>query len=73
MFFFPISKFSYKLIRFLLNSSIVKSDNEMGKFFYQNMQWLSPPVISFFIISKFSYKLISFLVNSSIGKSDNEM
>ena len=32
--FFPISEFSYKLIRFLLHSSIVKSDNEIGKFFY---------------------------------------
>ena len=28
--FFPISEFSYKLIRFLLYSSIVKSDNEIG-------------------------------------------
>ena len=32
--FFPISEFSYRLIRFLLNSSIVKSDNEIGKFSY---------------------------------------
>ena len=31
---FPISEFSYKLIRFLLNSSVVKSDNEIGKFSY---------------------------------------
>ena len=30
--FFPISEFYYKLIRFLLHSSIVKSDNEIGKF-----------------------------------------
>ena len=30
--FFPTSVFSYKLIRFLLHSSIVKSDNEIGKF-----------------------------------------
>ena len=29
--FFLISEFSYKLIRLLLNSSIVKSDNEEGK------------------------------------------
>ena len=29
--FFPISEFSYKLIRFLLNSSIIKSDNEIEK------------------------------------------
>ena len=29
-----ISEFSYKLIRFLLHSSIVKSDNEIGKFSY---------------------------------------
>jgi hypothetical protein len=27
---FPISEFSYKLIRFLLNKSTVKSDNEIG-------------------------------------------
>ena len=32
--FFPISKFSYKLVRFLINSSIIKSDNEIGKFSY---------------------------------------
>ena len=31
--FFLNSKFSYKLIRFLLNSSIVKSDNEIWKFY----------------------------------------
>ena len=30
--FFLISEFSYKLIRFLLNSSVVKSDYEIGKF-----------------------------------------
>ena len=30
--FFPISEFSCKLIRFLLHSSIIKSDNEIGKF-----------------------------------------
>ena len=30
--FFSISEFSYKLIRLLLNSSVVKSDNEMSKF-----------------------------------------
>ena len=29
--FFPISEFSYKRITFLLHSSIVKSDNEIGK------------------------------------------
>ena len=29
--FFPISEFSYKLIRFLLDNSLVKSDNEKGK------------------------------------------
>ena len=28
--FFPISKLSYKLIRFILNCSIIKSDTEMG-------------------------------------------
>ena len=32
--FFPISEFFNKLIRFLLHSSIVKSDNEIGKFSY---------------------------------------
>ena len=31
--FFPISEYSYKLIRFLLHRSIVKSNNEIGKFF----------------------------------------
>jgi len=31
---YNISEFSYKLIRFLLNSSIVKSDNEIGNFSY---------------------------------------
>ena len=31
---FTISEFSYKLLRFLLNSSVVKSDNEIGKFSY---------------------------------------
>ena len=29
--FFPLSEFSYKLIRFLLHSSIVKSDIEICK------------------------------------------
>ena len=29
--FVPISEYLYKLIRFLLNSSMVKSDNEIGK------------------------------------------
>ena len=29
--FFPISKFSYKLIRFLLHSPEVKSDNEIPR------------------------------------------
>ena len=33
--FFSISEFSYKLIRLLLNSSVVKSDNEMSKFSYK--------------------------------------
>ena len=32
IFFFPISKFSYELIRFLLHSFVVKSDKEIGKF-----------------------------------------
>ena len=32
--FFPISEFSYKLIGFLLHRSVVKSDNEIGKFSY---------------------------------------
>ena len=32
--FFPISEFPYILIRFLLHSSLVKSDNEIGKFSY---------------------------------------
>ena len=32
--FFLISEFSYKLIKFLLDSSIVKSDNEVGNFSY---------------------------------------
>ena len=32
--FFPILEFSYKLIRFLLHSAIVKSDNDIGKFSY---------------------------------------
>ena len=36
--FFPIYEFFYKLIRFLLNSSIVKSDIEIGKFSYQDME-----------------------------------
>ena len=37
--FFPISEFSYKLIRFLLiRSSVVKSDNEIGKFSYFGME-----------------------------------
>ena len=36
--FFPISKFFYKLIRFLLHSYIAKSDNEIGKFSYQDME-----------------------------------
>ena len=31
-YFFPISEFSYKILTFLLNSSMVKSDNEIGKF-----------------------------------------
>ena len=31
-FFFQISEFSYKLIRFLLNKSIVESDNKIGKY-----------------------------------------
>jgi len=35
--FFPISEFSYNLIRFLLHSSIVKSDNEIGNFFIWNV------------------------------------
>ena len=35
--FFPISEFSYKLIRFLLNSYVVKSDNEISKFFRYGM------------------------------------
>ena len=30
--FFFISEFSYMLIRFLLHSSLVKSDNKIGKF-----------------------------------------
>ena len=32
--FFRISEFYYKFIRFLFNSSVVKSDNEIGKFSY---------------------------------------
>ena len=32
---FPISEFFYKLIRFSLHSPIVKSNNEIGDFFYQ--------------------------------------
>ena len=32
--FFPTSEFPYMLIRFLLHSSLVKSDNEIGKFSY---------------------------------------
>ena len=36
--FFPISEFSYKLIRFLVNSSVVKFNNEIGKFFYEGME-----------------------------------
>ena len=35
---FPISEFFYKLIRFLLHSSVVKSENEIGKFSYYNME-----------------------------------
>ena len=32
--FCTISEFPYMLIRFLLHSSLVKSDNEIGKFSY---------------------------------------
>ena len=50
--FFPISEFSYKLIRFLLHSPVVKSDNEMGKFY--NKIWNVPggldPIMSSVIL-----------------------
>ena len=36
--FFPISEFSYKLIRFLLHNSVIKSDNEIGKVSYQDIK-----------------------------------
>ena len=36
--FFPISEFSYKLIRLLLHSPVIKSDNEIDKFSYKNME-----------------------------------
>ena len=36
--FFPISEFSYKLIIFLFHSSMIKSDNEIGKFSYSDME-----------------------------------
>ena len=35
--FFPTSEFPYMLIKFLLHSSLVKSDNEIGKISYQDM------------------------------------
>ena len=35
--FFPISEFSYKLIRFLLHRSIVKSDNVIGECSYEDI------------------------------------
>ena len=44
-FFFSISEFSYKPIRLLLSSSVVKSDNEMSKFSYKDMEcptWTQP-------------------------------
>ena len=34
MTFFPVSESSYRLIRFLLHSSVVKDDKEVGKFSY---------------------------------------
>ena len=36
--FFPISEFSYKHIRFLLNIYVVKSDNEIRKYSYYDIE-----------------------------------
>ena len=36
--FCPISEFSYKLVRVLLHTSIVRSDNEIMKFSFYNME-----------------------------------
>ena len=43
--FFPVSEFPYMPIKFLLHSSLVKYDNEIGKFSYQDMLCLrrTPP------------------------------
>ena len=40
-----ISKFSSKLIRLLFHSPVIKSDNEIDKFSYRNMEYLTrtPP------------------------------
>ena len=72
--FFPISEFSYELIRFLLHSSVIKSDNKIGKFPYKDMECrLTRPMISnpntwskFWVSMYFSLFRI-FLVSSGVN------
>ena len=67
--FFPISEFSYKLIRFLLHSSIVKSDNEIGKFSYYDMDCprRTQPITSFTVGKNGGLKLDASVIVSGLG------